>query len=565
MVTSFCPYVPDRPYDGAVDAAAIVIGAGHNGLICAAYLARAGLRVLVVEAREQVGGCASTVDALNGARVNICNCDHTMIRTTGIVEELRLADHGLRYLEVEPAQLSLHWDGGPGWFLFHDIERTIESLRMSYPTEVENYRRYLKVALPMARMILDVAHTTPTPGSVLGTAMRRPLATTRAVPSLLAWGKRSVGDVVRSFFDAEQLRCPVVSTGPAVWGLSPEFPGTGLGALGYAMRHVAQVGRPVGGSGALTDAVRDAVVTAGGFIRTGAMVERILCEGERVRGVVLTTGEELLAPIVVAAGDPRHAMVSWLRDPPPAAHALVDRYRSAPQHDGYESKLDAVLAERFRYKQVDDRQLAALGLSDDELLHPTTIVSSSLAKMATGHAALAEGRVPERPILFAQVPSALDPTMATGLRPSGEIFSLEVLWTPYALAGGWDNTTEPQRWLQRFGTLVTSDNSVEPDGGGFVDSVRSFRLMGPREYEQQFHMSRGFAPAYAGTPLASLLGRSPEQTRYETPVHGLFLTGAGTFPGAGIWGASGRNAATAVLASDGRGARARRAAVAASP
>ena len=544
-----------------MDAAAIVIGAGHNGLICAAYLARAGLSVIVLEARDSVGGCASTVDALGGARVNICNCDHTMIRTTGIVEELGLSRYGLRYLDADPAQLSLHWDGGPGWFLFNDVERTLESLRHSYPAEVDNYRRYMRVARPMARLILDVAQSMPTPGGVLATAARRPGHATRAVPTLLRWGRRSVGDVISSFFDSEQLRGPVVSTGPAVWGLSPQTPGTGLGALGYAMRHVASVGRPVGGSGALTDAIRDCVVASGGSVRTGSVVEAILCEGECVRGVRLTTGEEIVAPIVVAAGDPRHAMVSWLRNPPAAAAALVNQYRSAPQHDGYESKLDAVLTRRFRYRQVSDAQQKALGLSDDEVLQPTAIVSSSLAEMASGHVALAQGRVADRPILFAQVASALDPTLAEGLPSGSDVFSLEVLWTPYLLAGGWDGTDEPDRWLRRFGELVSmGDLSQHLE---FTESIRAFRLMGPREYEQQFHMSRGFAPAFSGTPLSAFAGRDPDRTRYATPVRGLYLCGAGTFPGAGIWGASGRNAATAVLASDGRGARARRAAAAA--
>ncbi|HKA03482.1 MAG TPA: FAD-dependent oxidoreductase, partial [Acidimicrobiales bacterium] len=100
-----------------MDHDAIVVGGGHNGLICAAYLARAGLDTLVLEARPGVGGCASTVDAL-GARVNVCNCDHGVFRSTPIADELELATHGLRYLDVDPAQISLPWGGGPAWPLF---------------------------------------------------------------------------------------------------------------------------------------------------------------------------------------------------------------------------------------------------------------------------------------------------------------------------------------------------------------------------------------------------------------------------------------------------------------
>jgi phytoene dehydrogenase-like protein len=118
------------------------------------------------------------------------------------------------------------------------------------------------------------------------------------------------------------------------------------------------------------------------------------------------------------------------------------------------------------------------------------------------------------------------------------VLSLEVLGTPYSLRGGWSGSPEPERWLAALGTLA------EP---GFLDGVRRWRVVTPPDYERDFSLTRGHAPSFAGGPLAALLGRDRELTRYETPVRGLFLTGAATFPGAGIWGASGRNAAQVVL------------------
>ena len=188
--------------------------------------------------------------------------------------------------------------------------------------------------------------------------------------------------------------------------------------------------------------------------------------------------------------------------------------------------------------------LGALGLQDHEAITPSMIVSKSLADIGIDHAAKAEGRIGERPQLLVQLPSVLDPSVASGLGRGDEVFSLEVLWTPYALQGGWNGSKEPERWLTRVSELVEM-----ADGRPFHEHVKSWRLMGPVDYERELSMTRGHAPSFAGTPITALLGRDREQTRYETPVAGLFLTGAATFPGAGIWGAPGRNAATAILAS----------------
>ena len=377
----------------------------------------------------------------------------------------------------------------------------------------------------------EVTSGAPTPGTALRKVADR---RGRGVRNLLAFSRRSVGEVVRSFFRSEALRGPVVTTGPAVWGLSPETPRTGLGALGYAMKHLQPVGRPVGGSGALPRAVESAFLKAGGRVRTGARVGEILVEGEQVRGVRLATGELIEAPTIVVATDPRRALLEWLRDPPASASTMIERWRTKPVVEGYESKIDAVIASRPRYRGLSDEVLARHGV--DEPLVPTAIVSPSLRKMADAHRLMADGRVAADPMLYVNVPSTLDGTMRTG--EGDDVFSLEVLYTPYRLAGGWDGSDEPERWLDRFATLV------EP---GFLDGVRRWRVVTPPDYERDFNLTRGHAPSFSGGPLGALLRTDPELTRYETPVAGLYLTGAATFPGAGVWGASGRSAAHVVL------------------
>jgi phytoene dehydrogenase-like protein len=514
-----------------MDYGAIVVGGGHNGLVCAAYLARAGIDTLIVEARDTVGGCASTVDAL-GARVNICNCDHTLTRTTPVLDELRLAEHGLRYLDLDPAQVGVLHDGGPAWATFHDVERTLDGLRRTYPGEVEGYQRYLAAARPVAELVLELANEVPTPRRALARVADR---RGRGVATLLRWSRSSVGDVLRTYFHADAVRAPAFAFGPAVWGVPPSAPNTGLGALGQAFKHVAPVGRPEGGSGAYTDSLLSAFRAAGGQLRAASPVTAIVCDGEHVRGVELAGGEIIEAPIVVSSCDPRRTFVSWLRSPPATAASLIARWTARAPRDGYESKVDAVVTELPRHHQLSDDFATAL---DFDPVQPTVTVTPGLDELEAQHRRLQEGHTTERPIMFTNLPSALDPTMVVPGADGGHVFSLEVLWTPYALSGGWDGSCEPQRWLEVYSRFV------QP---GFLDGIRRWRAMTPPQYEQDFGLPRGYATSFAGGPVAALRGRDPELTRYETPVRGLYLTGAATFPGAGIWGASGRNCARVIL------------------
>jgi phytoene dehydrogenase-like protein len=514
-----------------MDYGAIVVGAGHNGLICAAYLAKAGIPTLLVEARAEVGGCASTVDAL-GARVNICNCDHVVFRTTPVIDELDLTRHGLRYLDVEPAQVQASWDGEAAWPTFHDVDRTIDALELIHPDEADGYRRYCAAAIPVAELVLEMACEPPTPGGVLKRlAARRG----RGAATMLRWSRLTAADVLRSFFSREVVMGPAVTTGPAVWGLSPFTPHTGLGALTYAMKHAGQVGRPVGGSGAVPASILGAFTSVGGTVRTGARVTGIVCDGDHVRGVELADGTVLEAPLVVSACDPRETFVRWLSGAPASAAPLIERWRHAPVEDGYESKVDAIVSALPRFRSLDLAQFSRLGV--DEPAIGTTIVAPTLADMAAAHRLIDQGRVADRPMFFVNIPSVLDETMRIG---DSHVLSLETLYTPYALDGGWEQSTEPERWLRRFATLVE---------GTFLDSVERWRAMTPLLYEREFNLPRGHATSFGGSPLSAMLGRQPELTRYETPVKGLYLTGAATYPGAGVWGASGRNTATVILRS----------------
>jgi phytoene dehydrogenase-like protein len=292
------------------------------------------------------------------------------------------------------------------------------------------------------------------------------------------------------------------------------------------MRHTAQVGRPVGGSGRLTDALAAAVTNHGGTLRTSSRVERILCRAESVAGVALADGTEITAPVVVSAADARRTFVDWLRDPPAGARSLVARWRRATTGEGYESKIDAVVTEP---PQV---------LDGGSHLSSTLTVAPSILEMDRAVAMMTTGNVLRRPALLVNVPSLADPTIAP---PGRHVLSLEILLTPYRHPGGWATSAEPQRWLEVF---------AERCAPGFLDTIVEWRAVTPDVYEREFNLPAGHAASFGGGPLAALRNRSPELTRYETAVPGLYLTGAATFPGAGIWGASGRNCAAVVLGRD---------------
>jgi beta-carotene ketolase (CrtO type) len=499
-----------------------VIGAGHNGLVTAAYLARAGMSTLLVEARSEVGGTAAS-EQFAGATVNICNCDHLTFRTTPVIEDLDLRAHGLEYIDLEPAQHNFSWSSaaaGTGWSHHRDPDATLDDIGRHFPTQVDGYRRYLAAAMPAVRMVFEAAAEPPSVAGLTRLALRRRF---HGASTLMRWSRRSAADVLRSYFDEEAIMGPAALTGPMVWGISPQMPGSGLGALTHAMRQVATVGRPVGGSGQLPATLLAAFEAAGGTLRTKSQVDTIMCSGERVSGIALVDGTEITAAVVVSACNPHDTFLRWLKHPPAGANDLVRRWRDVHHAEGYESKIDAVLSAPPVLRGFD------------RPLGPTSAIAPSLAEIDRGASLMAEGRILDRPGMLVNVPSLLDPTIAP---PGRHVLSLEVLFTPFGVAGGWKESTEPRRWLEAFAELC------EP---GFLDSIVEWRAMTPDVYERDFHLPAGHATSFAGGPLAAFRNQNPELTRYETAVDGLYLTGAATFPGAGVWGASGRNCATVIL------------------
>ena len=507
---------------------AVVIGAGHNGLIAAAYLARAGLSTLLVEARTTVGGTA-TSEQFAGSTVNICNCDHLTIRTTPIAEELNLARHGLSYTDIDPAQINGTWEAENWWPSYHDANQTLDALGKLLPDEQGNYKRYLADALPIASLILEAANEPPSRrGLITRVLARRGKGATR----LLAWSRKSAADVLGSYFSSEAILGPAIVEGPMVWGVSPQLKGTGLGAITLALRHAGQVGRPVGGSGSLPESLRKSFIDFGGELLLATRVSAIVCGNNDERIVELANGHEVKARVVVSACNPHDTFIKWLRNAPPQAQPMIDRWKNTPHGQGYESKIDAVFSGEVVYNALSSPIHQSLGLSG---LPATFVIAPSLQDIHRGWELMSKGRILERPAFLVNVPSLGDATLT---KDGSNILSLESLFTPYNFTGGWQSDAEPLRWLHLFDSLLT-----EP----LTPRIGEWRAMTPDKYEKEFFLPGGHATSFSGGPLATFMSSTPELTQYRTSVKNLYLTGAATFPGAGIWGASGRNAALTVL------------------
>ncbi len=510
----------------------IVVGGGHNGLTAAAYLARDHYNVLVLERRNEVGGCAST-EATLGTKVNICNCDHSMVLGSGIIEELSLKDQGLRYLYLDPVKHFRVIDDTSTfrpWWLFKSPEQTLDAVATCQPGSEGDYQNYLRDVLPIAKCFLEFTNKPPS----FSRAMKSGATTPKAAAHLRKLRRLSADQALKSWFSKEVLRAPAASS-IAVWGMSPLAAGTGIAAIGYALSHLVPTARPIGGSGALPNSLAKAVTKAGGVIRTGTEVASIVCDLSGVKKILLSNGEELYTKAVIATGDPKTTILSLLSmTPTRKVQRLTKRWLGAANRSGYESKIDAIIARPPDFGE-EDRQLSEK-LGVHQPLGTTTITTPPTKTIALAHELALAGKIAHQPIFLSNTTDVLDSTLRRS--NSEHTFSLEVLYTPYHLQGGWDKSSEPNRWLEVFSSHTNNE---------FLSGIRRWRVLTPVDYEREFGLDQGYAPSFSGTTLDVILGRRRELTRYDTPIKGLYLAGAGTFPGAGVWGVSGRNAAWRVM------------------
>jgi phytoene dehydrogenase-like protein len=540
---------------------AVVIGGGHNGLISAAYLARAGMKTVVLEKRHVLGGAAVTEELFPGFRFSVFSYVVSLLRPE-IIRELDLPRHGLDILPLDGTFTPLHEgegrpapigpDGakiGTGDYLWrvNDHGRTVRELRRWSKLDAEAYEEYGQLMVDMARFIKPILSIVPPDPASNDPRPLLPLAslarsfqrlTERQQAVFVQLMTMSASDFLDQWFETDPLKATMSASGIIGTYQGVRSPGTAYVLLHHYMGEIDGAfrawGIPKGGTGGISNAIAGAARANGAEIRTEAGVARILTRGGRATGVTLESGEEVLADVVLSSVDVRRTFIDLLEP------GTVD--------DDFTAEV-----RRFKFRGSSGKvNLALDGLpsftalpGEGEHLRGAISLSPSIDAMERAYDDAKYGHWSRKPYVDIVIPTLVDPSMAP---PGKHVMSCFVQYAPYHLADGlgtWDDNREA------FGDAVV-DRIAE-----FAPDIREkilFRnVQTPLDIERTTGLTEG--NIFQGELSLEQLFFSrpvPGWARFRTPVRDLWLCGSSTHPGGGIMGANGRIAALEVLRARGR-------------
>jgi len=517
---------------------AIVIGGGHNGLVCAAYLARAGRRVLVLERRHVLGGSAVTEEVFPGFRFSVCSYVVSLLRPE-IIRELDLPRHGLEILPLDGTFTPM-LDGDYLWRV-NDHAKTRREIARHSRLDAEAYDEYGRAMVEMSRFVKPILELTPPDPARPGLSGMRDLFAMlrrfRALPLLdrhnqLQLMTMSAVDFLDQWFETDVLKATMSASGIIGTFLGVRSPGTAYVLLHHYMGEIDGAfrswGLVRGGTGSISNAIADAAREAGAEIRTNSPVARIRVRQGRATGVVLESGDEIAARTVCSGVDPRRTFLGMVGE----AHlddefvTEIRRYKFR----GSSGKVNLALEALPSF-----RALPGPGTH----LRGAISISPSIDYMERAYDDAKYGRFSRRPYIDVVIPSLTDPTMAP---PGKHVMSCFVQYAPYHLKeGNWDEQRD------RFGDTVL--DALAEHAPNIRDVILDRQVLTPLDLEREFGLTEGNI-FHGELTLEQLffLRPAPGWAGYRTPIRGLYLGGSGAHPGGGIMGAPGHNAARRILA-----------------
>jgi phytoene dehydrogenase-like protein len=519
---------------------AVIVGGGHNGLTAAAYLARAGLRVLVLERRHLVGGAAVTEEVFPGFRFSVASYVVSLLRPE-IIRELSLPRHGLEVLPFDGTFTPMHDDY---LWMTEDTGHTYHEIRRFSVNDAEAYLEFGQLITEIVRFIKPVLDVVPPDPGHLNLRQWLPMAPMlrafRDLPeelqvAFLQLMTMSAADFLEQWFEHDALIAIMSS-----WGIIGTFLGVRSPGTAYVMLHhyMGEVdgsfgawGIPRGGTGAVSQAIASAARSFGAEIRTEAPVARIDVRGDRATGVTLESGEEIEAGVVLSNADARRTYLGLLEP-----STLSAEFR------------DEVV--QYKYRGSSGKvNLAVEGLPNftslpgpGDHLRGAIGFASSVDELEEAFDDSKYGRFSRRPFIDMMIPTMVDPSMAP---PGKHVISCFVQWAPYHLANGdtWDAAMR-----DAFGEAVI--DVIAEHAPNIRDILLHKQVLSPLDIEETFGLTEGNIFQGELTLEQLFFNRPvPGWARYETPIRNLWLCGSATHPGGGIMGAPGKLAAMQVLRS----------------
>jgi phytoene dehydrogenase-like protein len=519
-----------------------VIGGGHNALVTATLLARAGLKTIVLERRDRVGGCAQTTQLAPGFRCP--TLAHMAALDPRLVQTLDLARYGLRMIRP-PVDACAPTLEGRALVLWRDQARAAEQIRAFSAKDAQQYPRFLESFARISGVLRAIASTPPpdidqlraTDVVQLLKAGRRFRALGKAdAYRLLRWMPMAVADLVSEWFDSEPLRATV-----AAGGILGSFVGPrSAGSAAVLLMLGAGDGQPIargwfvtGGPGALADALAAAARAAGVEVRNGAEVARIEIEEDAATGVTLANGENVCANTVVSGLDPKRTLLG-LVDPMHLEPELIRRVQNIRVR-GTLAKVNYAVSSLPRFPS-----LAALDEREQlDALSGRIRLAPHLDHIERAFDAAKYGACPDHPWIELTIPSIGDP----GLAPAHQhVISAYVQYAPWKIE------------RDRLGDMAT--RTLARYAPGFESSIVAREAITPQDLECTYGLTGGHI-FHGELALDQFFVTRPQLgwARYATPIQNLFLCGSGTHPGTGLDGRSGANAAKAILANGSRRSR----------